>query len=89
MVRGGLTLKGHGRGRTLKGLSGRGTRAFRLSGNHRAGRRETFQGPVPAMRFQAQAHGAYHYHHGIHRQMMPCRLYNNQSYTIIAEGDWR
>ncbi len=55
IVRGGLTLKGHGRRRALKGRPGRDTRPVRLWGGHRAGHRETFYGPVPALRFQAQA----------------------------------
>jgi len=62
----GLTLKGHGSGRTLKGRPGRATRACRLSGGYRADRQETFQGLVPAMRFQAQVNGAHHHNHEAH-----------------------
>ncbi len=58
IVRCGLTLKGHGRDRTLKGLAGRDTRPFPT--RRAAGAGVTFQDPVPAMRFQAQASGARH-----------------------------
>ncbi len=47
----GLALQDHGNGRTLKGHHG-----LKLT--------PTFQGPVPAMVFQGQAHGAYHHHRG-------------------------
>ena len=69
IVRGGLTLKGHGRDRTLKGRSGRDTRP--VPARRAAGIGVTFQGPIPAMRFQAQASGAHHDHHN--RGVRPMR----------------
>ncbi len=47
----GLTLKGHGRDRTLKGLPARAIVAARQTDDTRAAPRPTFQGPSAAMTF--------------------------------------
>jgi len=50
-MRGGLTLKGHGSGRTLKDLPGYNTHAIRQLTATVLAARETFQGPSLAMVF--------------------------------------